>query len=122
MDFFILCIIYGIISGIIWELGLFLRILFNHSFLLSAIVDFFVVCIMGYLFLHCVFTYNNGTLRLYEIMAFLLGFSILLLSIGKIVASLSKTIYNYIQKIDKRFGTKREKKLCKKNEQCSSSN
>ena len=119
MDFFILCIIYGIISGIIWELGLFLRTLFNHSFIISAILDFIVVCIMGYLFLHCVFTYNNGALRLYEIMAFLLGFSILLLSIGKIVANLSKTIYNYIQRIDKRFGTKREKKQCKKKEQCS---
>ena len=120
MDFFICCIIFGIIAGAIWLLGLFLRTLFNNTFIITAIIDFIVVCLAGYLFLYCVFTYNNGELRLYEIVGFLLGFSILLLSFGKIVAKLSKLIYNYIQKFDQRFGSKKEKQPCKKNKQCSS--
>lgn len=120
MDFFVCCMLFGCIGGTIWLLGLFLRTLFNNNFIMTTIVDFVVVSLCGYLFLHCVFTFNNGAFRLYEVVAFLLGFFILLLSFGKIVAKLSKLIYNYIQKIDQKFGSRKEKRPCKKNEQCSS--
>ena len=121
MNFFICCICYGIIAGTIWLCGLFLRTLFNNNFIITAIIDFIVVCISGFLFIFCVFAYNNGELRLYEILGFLTGFAILLLSFGKIVAKLSKLIYNYIQKVDQRFNLKKEKTPCKKKERCSSS-
>lgn len=96
MEIFLYCAIFGIFAGCIYLLLLFFRRIFNNNIIVTIVLDIFWGICAGYLFGYCIFKYNNGIIRLYELIAFTIGIAIVLISIGNLVAKVSNFVYNKV--------------------------
>ncbi len=113
MQIFLLCCTFGIISGVVFELFYAIRALSNFTYILTFVLDLVAVLFSAFMFVFCVYTYNSGIIRLYLILAFLLGIFVTKISLGNLVAKFVNSIYNYIIKL----AEKRKAKATRQGEQ-----
>lgn len=93
---FLLATCLGILSGLIWGLGIFIRKLFKNGKIITIICDMVFSIIISIILLYLLFIIENGYFRIYDIIAFSLGLIIERISIGNLFASLYYSVYNKI--------------------------
>lgn len=102
----IIFIICGIISGFIFDIGNFIKFLCSSKkfpcFVIDIIETFFSLTI---LFLSNL-KFNYGLIRIFPLIIFILAFTIERLTIGKLVAKIYLSCYNFIIKLNKRIWSK----------------
>ena len=84
----------GCISGILYEITVFLCKITNSKLFLRNILDIFVVLFGGILFIFAINYIAMGKFRVYLLLAFGLGIVIERTSIGFLVAKICDFVYN----------------------------
>lgn len=98
MQVFLFTCLYGILAGVFFTLSGFIKRIFKRNIIAEILLDFFSCLIAGAVFIYCIFTVNNGIIRLYEVLGFVAGILTELVSVGKVVDFLLDLIYNGIIK------------------------
>lgn len=96
---FIYFIATGMILSIIFDIFRILRRSFKTSDLITNIEDVIFGIITGLIILLSIFLFNNGELRLYIFIGFLIGIVVYMLFISKYFIKLNISIINFIKKI-----------------------
>lgn len=96
MNIFLYSLFYGVIAGLIYLLGFAIRKIFKNNLIITIFTDTIVSIAIGILFIYYVLKYNNGIIRAYEIIGFVCGFTILLISLLNIVAKFIEVVYNLV--------------------------
>lgn len=96
---FIYFIATGIFLSIIFDIFRILRRSFKTSDIVTNIQDVIFGIITGLTILLSIFLFNNGELRLYIFIGFLIGIIVYMLFISKYFIKLNVTIINFIKKI-----------------------
>ena len=110
MQVFIFSLLFGYLSGIIFNVIRLLQKLLKNNLIFTIISDIIASLSSGFLLLVCIFIYNNGIIRLYILLAFLLGITIEFLTLNKLVDFLIHYIYNIIIKTKKSLKQKTKRK------------
>lgn len=99
----LLFIIFGFLSGFVFDISNFIKVLTKNNKVINIILDF-VSTIINALVLFVVNLYfNYGEIRLFAIAIFELGFTIQRLTLGKIFAKFFILLYNLVLKILKKL-------------------
>lgn len=92
-------IIAGICSGIIFDIGNFIKFLFSNKKFPSIIIDIIQTSFIIFVEFIINLKYNYGQIRLFPIFIFLIFFTIERLTLGKIVAKFYSSCYNNLIKL-----------------------
>lgn len=85
---------FGLLAGAVWGIGYILRSLTNFNRIATVAFDVIFSLLCGAIFIYCIFIVEDGYFRLYDIVAFALGFGIERISMGNLFASGIQKIYN----------------------------
>lgn len=96
---FLWLVLAGIVFGLLYEAGLFIRRIFNFNTIITIVTDFVVFCIMGLEFFYAIYFANNGIVTWYEVLGFFVGFLLERLSVGKMLANILNLVYNVVRKL-----------------------
>lgn len=96
--FFAIGIAVGIVFGICKLINVFVR-----SKILQFVTDLMATLFGGIVYLILINKLNMGIMRLYLIVAFVLGIVLERLTLGKIFAKLYKKLYNVLEKLNTNF-------------------
>lgn len=99
MELFLLFSYYGLIAGCVYLAFCFIRRMFNYNLFISIPLDIITGVIIGYLFYFCTIKFSYGELRLYLVLGFFIGMTMLLITLQNFVATLSDFVYNNITKL-----------------------
>lgn len=88
--------LFGIIAGAVYGVGYFFRMASNFNKIITIFIDIAVSMVAGILFVYCSFIITAGIVRIYHIIAFMLGFGIERISIGNLFANILSLVYNKI--------------------------
>lgn len=99
----IIFLLAGIIGGLIFDVGNFIKFLFSNKKIPSVIIDFIQTSICLVMIFIINIRCNYGIIRIYPYLCFLLTFIIERLTIGKLIAKIYFACYNLIIKINKRI-------------------
>jgi len=96
----------GLLGGLIFDVGIFIKFLFANKKIPSIILDFIetVLCLL-LVFIFNVKT-NYGVIRLFPYLLFMLSFSLERITIGKIIAKIYFKCYNLITKLNSKLWSK----------------
>lgn len=111
----IIFLILGIIGGLIFDVGNFIKFLFANKKVPSVILDFIQTTICLSLIFIVNVKFNYGDLRLFPVICFLLSFTIERFTIGKLIAKIYLTCYNFLTKLNKRIWRKKKDAKANKN-------
>lgn len=100
---FFIFIINGIIIGLLFDFFRILRKSFKTPDIITYIEDLLFWILTGFIVLYSIFTFNNGEIRLYMILAIILGAIIYLLVASSYIIKINVTILNFIKKILKKI-------------------
>lgn len=110
---FLMLILFGFSSGIIFDICNFIWKMSKNNKILKHFLDFFGTIIVFLIFFICIFNFNFGELRFYEFLVFFTFFSLERFTIGKLVEKFIELCYNgfvkLVNKINQR-GKKHDKK------------
>lgn len=84
----------GFLCGAFFNLASTLNILFKNRFWIKCIFDFVATIICGTAFLIAINILYYGEMRLYMIVAFVLGLYLEIVTVGKIIAKTFLLLYN----------------------------
>ena len=110
MQVFIYTLLLGFLAGVIYNVIKLLQKLFKNNIIITIISDIIGSISIGILLLISIFILNNGIIRLYILLSFLLGIIIELLTLNKLVDFLILNIYNIIIKLKKSLRQKTKRK------------
>lgn len=111
---FLIFSIIGIFSGIIFDIFRILRRTFKTKDFIIYIEDIIFWILIGFLLLYGLCVYTNGEIRLYLILAVILGFVIYMLTVSKyilmifvkiilVIKSILKNIFNFLANFVKKL-------------------
>lgn len=103
---------FGILAGAVWGIGYFLRSVTNFNRIATVAFDIIFSLMCGAIFLYCIFIVEAGYFRLYDIIAFALGFGIERISMGNLFASLIQNLYNRLHERKLKHADKKGKTNC----------
>lgn len=106
LNLFLIFLLCGIIGGLIFDIGNFIKFLFANKKIPSIIIDFIqtlTVCFILFIFN---LKFNYGCIRLFPVICFLLSFIIQRLTLGKIIAKVYIICYNFFNKVIQKFWSK----------------
>ena len=92
-------IVAGIILGIIFDVFRIIRKEFKTPDFMTYIEDIIFWLISGIILLFCIFTFNNGELRLYLFISIILGNILYMLTLSKYFIKISSFFINFIKRI-----------------------
>ena len=107
---FLMLIIVGFLSGIVFDFSNFIWKTTNKNKNFKHILDFFSTLIVFSLFFLCIYLFNFGEIRVYEIFVFFLFFSIQRLTLGKLVEKFIDLCYIKCNEIFKKINTRKKGK------------
>ena len=110
MEVFTYSLLLGFCAGIIYKSITLMQKLFKYNIFITIITDIIGSVSIGILLLITIFIYNNGIIRLYIILSFLIGILIEILTLNKLVDFLILNIYNRIIKMKKSLKQKTKRK------------
>ena len=96
---FIIFILVGILIGIVFDIFRIIRRSFKTPDFITYIEDILFWIISGALLLFCIFTFNNGELRLYLFVSIILGNLLYLFTLSKYFIKISTYLINILKKI-----------------------
>ena len=100
---FFIFLILGILGGFVFDVGNYIKFLFNNKKISNTILDIIEISICLFLIFICNLKFNYGLIRLFPILIFTLSFSIERITLGKIIAKFYLSCYNMFNKINKRL-------------------
>ena len=98
MELILIFAFHGILSGLVYLAFCFFRRMTNYNFFASIPLDFATGLTIGLLFFRAVMMHTNGEVRLYFLLAFIVGLVSTLITFKNFVATLSDFVYNIIIK------------------------
>ncbi len=110
---FLMLILFGFGSGIIFDISNFIWKLSKCNKVLKHFLDFFATIFVFIIFFVCILNFNYGELRFYEFLVFFAFFAIERFSIGKLVEKIISLCYNQFIKLVNKInfrGKKNDKK------------
>ena len=96
---FIIFIFVGILIGIVFDIFRIIRRSFKTPDFITYIEDILFWIISGTLLLFCIFTFNNGELRLYLFVSIILGNLIYIFTLSKYFIKVNTYLINILKKI-----------------------
>ncbi len=99
LQLFFIFLINGLLIGLLFDFFRILRKTIKTADFVTYIEDALFWILTGLIILYSIFTYNNGEIRLFMFLAIILGIFIYLISISKIILSISVGTINIIKKI-----------------------
>ena len=105
----IIFILVGIISGICFDVGNFVKFLFSNKKIFNHILDFIETILILFIVFISNLYFNYGCIRLYPILVFVISFWIERITIGKIVAKFYLKCYSLLIKLRNKIWRKNDK-------------
>ena len=97
LNIFIVFLFAGLIVGFIYNfLGL-IKIATKRNFLVENIVDFLCAVMGGFVFIYCVFRFQEGYFSLFEVVGFAIGIVFARIIVKNLFTSLIKWVYNKVK-------------------------
>lgn len=106
---FLMLILFGFASGIIFDISNFILKLCKNNKILKHFLDFFACIFVFGIFFLCIYTYSFGELRFYEFFLFFGFFSLERFSLGKIVEKIIEACYNAFVKLVNKINSRRKR-------------
>lgn len=99
LQLFFIFLINGLLIGLLFDFFRILRKAIKTADFITYIEDALFWVLTGLIILYSIFTYNNGEIRLFMFLAIILGISVYITFISKIILSISLGIINVVKKI-----------------------
>lgn len=96
-------LVLGIIGGAIFDIGNYVKFLCSFKKMPFIVIDIIETSLCLLLIFFANLKYNYGQIRLFPALTFMISFIIERLTIGKMLAKIYITCYNWFTKIKKRF-------------------
>ena len=96
---FLCCAYFGILASFVFEAKFLLSKLAKNNKILNIIFDFLAMLICTIIFWFCISKYNFGVFRLFELVAFCLGFAFEQLSFHKLLEKNLQLIYTFFARL-----------------------
>ena len=96
---FLIFILNGLIIGLLFDFFRILRKAIKTSDFITYIEDALFWILTGIIILYFIFIYNNGEIRLFMILAIIIGLLTYIIFISKYILKISLTIINFFKKI-----------------------
>jgi len=96
---FLIFIVNGILIGLLFDFFRILRKTFETKDFITYIEDFLFWVLTGIILLYSIFTFNNGEIRLFMILAVLLGVTMYMIFISSYIIKINVAIINFIKNI-----------------------
>ena len=96
---FAIFILNGALIGILFDVFRILRKSFKTPDILTNIEDIFFILISGFIILYTIFRLNNGQIRIYMLIALILGITLYITFISKYFIKLNVNIIKFIKLI-----------------------
>lgn len=100
---FAIFILNGALIGILFDIFRILRKSFKTPDILTNIEDIFFILISGFIILYTIFRLNNGQIRIYMLIALILGITLYITFISKYFIKLNVNIIKFIKLILKKI-------------------
>ena len=100
---FFFFILNGALIGILFDIFRILRKSFKTPDILTNIEDIFFILISGFIILYTIFRLNNGQIRIYMLIALILGITLYITFISKYFIKLNVNIIKFIKLILKKI-------------------
>ena len=100
---FAIFILNGALIGILFDVFRILRKSFKTPDILTNIEDIFFILISGFIILYTIFRLNNGQIRIYMLIALILGITLYITFISKYFIKLNVNIIKFIKLILKKI-------------------
>ena len=100
---FAIFILNGELIGILFDIFRILRKSFKTPDILTNIEDIFFILISGFIILYTIFRLNNGQIRIYMLIALILGITLYITFISKYFIKLNVNIIKFIKLILKKI-------------------
>ena len=100
---FAIFILNGALIGILFDIFRILRKSFKTPDILTNIEDIFFILISGFIILYTIFRLNNGQIRIYMLIALILGITLYITFIRKYFIKLNVNIIKFIKLILKKI-------------------
>ena len=102
----IIFIIVGFGCGLVYDIGNFIKFLFNNKKIANVILDILETSVVLSVVFIVNLNFNYGQIRLFPILIFLIFFVIERYTIGKIIAKIYISCYNLLTKLNKKIWSK----------------
>ena len=102
----IIFIIVGFGCGLVYDIGNFIKFLFNNKKIANVILDIIETSVVLSVVFIVNLNFNYGQIRLFPILIFLIFFVIERYTIGKIIAKIYISCYNLLTKLNKKIWSK----------------
>lgn len=96
-------LLIGFASGLVFDIGNFIKFLCANKKIPSIILDVFETSICLVILFFSNLKYNLGQIRLFPLLVFFIFFSLERLTLGKMVAKIYLSCYNLFDKFKKRM-------------------
>ncbi len=111
----VIFLLLGLVGGLIFDLGNFVKFLFLNKKIPCVILDFLETsACLGLLFLVNL-KFNFGSIRFFPLVCFLFSFVVERFTLGKLIAKIYLSCYNLLKKLNKRIWRKRKNAKADKN-------
>ena len=107
---FIVFLLLGFGCGFFCDLKNYILFICNKNNIIDKLLDFFLSILNCSIFYIALILFNYGELRIYLILTFVLGIFLQRYTLGRIIAKLFKTCYNFMKKFFNRLNYGKQKK------------
>lgn len=101
-------LVVGLVGGIVFDIGNFIKFLFSNKKVPSVILDIIQTALCMALIYVVNIKFNYGELRLFPFVCFLMAFSLERFTIGKLIAKIYLSCYNFFTKLVKKLWSKKK--------------
>ena len=93
---------FGLLAGVLYEVKLLIEQVLNKK-IFQITLDILFCIIFGLIFIYATSFTNYGEIRLFIILSYLIGFFIVRISVGSVLAKVFNFLYNNIIKLIKKI-------------------
>lgn len=101
-------VLLGIIGGVVFDIGNFIKFLFSNKKVASAVLDVIQTAICLLLIYIVNVKFNFGEIRLFPFVCFLCSFSLERFTVGKLIAKIYLSCYNFFVKLVKKLWSRKK--------------
>ena len=103
----------GVVGGIVFDIANFVKFLFANKKIPTVILDFFATSLCLTIIFFVNLKLNCGLVRVFPFLCFMLSFCIERFTIGKLIAKIYLSCYNFLTKLNKRIWRRKSAKANK---------
>lgn len=103
LSLLLIFLIAGLLGGVIFDIGNFIKFLFANKKIACVIIDIFETLIAGCVFLYSNINFNYGLIRAFPVIIYFLSFALERFTLGKLVAKIYLSCYNALKVFGKKL-------------------